>query len=39
MGWQLYKSVRDAKIMVGLQTLSLSNQYLTSLQGLGVQPT
>jgi hypothetical protein len=34
----LYKSVRDAKVIVGLQTLSLSNQYLTSLQGLGVQP-
>ena len=26
------------KVLVGLSTLSLSNQYITSLQGLGVQP-
>ena len=25
-------------MLVGLSTLSLSNQYITSLEGLGVQP-
>ena len=33
-----YKSVKDVKVLVGLSTLSLSNQYITSLEGLGVQP-
>ena len=33
-----YKSVSDVKVLVGLSTLSLSNQYITSLEGLGVQP-